>query len=271
MSTVVDNMIHAPLEPPGPCAARTGRLEAGPDEQHPARAEGISPHALTTATLPVADDEFELDDRVPNFYDGPIPNDIARRAWVHLKSKATDLAIKSGFDRSSRDDILAELWLDLLRRWPKYDPTRSPPQAFVASVALNRIADIMAGRVTHLREQLFRRVPHGDDAESRRLNSLNKPVGKRKRGRDQRLGTDAHERRTCVRRLTHREQAELEHDVTRLLAKLPNNERRICEMLMKFSPAETARRLGMAESTFRDGLKSLRISLTSLVNYVKRD
>jgi RNA polymerase sigma factor (sigma-70 family) len=262
MSTVVDNMLRAPLEPPGPCAARIGRLDAGPDVQHPARAEGIPPTALTTATLSVADEEIELDDRVPTFYDGPIPNDIARRAWVLIRSRATKLCRAYRFDRSTRRDIRQELWHDLLRRWPTYDPSRSPAMAFVASVTRNRVYDIMAGRVGYLKSQLFFRT-----------SSLNKTIKVCTDGQEVERGhwlvEAVHERRTGIRQLTRREQAELEHDVTRLLAKLPTNERRVCEMLMKFSPAETARRLGMAESTFRDGLKSLRISLTSLVNYVK--
>lgn len=260
MSTVVDNMTRAPLEPPGPCVARTGRLDAGPGEQHPARAEGIPPHALTTATLPVADEEYELDDRVPNFYDGPIPNDIARRAWVLIRSRATRLCKAYRFDRSTRRDIRQELWHDLVRRWPTYDPSRSPAMAFVASVTRNRVFDIMAGRVGYLKEQLFSKT-----------SSLNKTITLRKSKeeveRGDRLVEAVHERRTGVRRRGDREQAELRHDVQRLLAKLPADDRRLCEMLMQFSVAEAGRRLVIPESSLRDKLKGLRIYFANMASY----
>lgn len=234
-----------------------------------------APVATGVAPLETAppDATFALDERVPNFYDGPIPNDIARRAWVHIRWRATKLAKAYGFDRSTRDDIFDELWLDLLRRWPNYDPTKSEPQAFIASVVLNRIADIMAKRVMYLREQVFHEMGTGDVDDSRKLTSLNTTV---KVGKDKQkkvakyrlLPETIHERRLGYRRRSERELRELQYDVRRLVAKLPADDRYLCEMLMKFSVAEVGRRMKMPESTLRDKLKRLRKHFLELADYL---
>src|SRR5690606_24018558 len=76
---------------------------------------------------------------------------VARRTRYRLGLSAQDL-----------DDLRQELLLDLIRRFPAFDPKRSPLEAFAQMVASHCASRI--GRVVWRERQIYGRAPLSLDA-----------------------------------------------------------------------------------------------------------
>lgn len=241
-----NNDVRAPLEPPRPCLHTPGRpgSRAGTCDARP--------HPLG-ATPP----RRELSG-VPTFDGKIIPTDIAESAWKLIRSKVKKQAFKNYLDDSTRDDLEQEVWLDLLERWPNYDPAKGPAMKFVAMVVNHRIGEIMKRR--------------WDDINAKRLNtpSLYKKVGKKKKRQlYQTITEDTLENtRFTYERRKPWEIAAMQSDVRALVAKLPEDLQEVCEQLMHHSVKQAARNLKMPESTLHDRIKSLRLYFARLQDYM---
>jgi hypothetical protein len=69
-----------------------------------------------------------------------------------VRIKARQLARRSAPGGFDRDDVEQELLLEVLLRWPKYDPARATRQAFVEQVVRSRVCTLIRAR---------RRLPAG--------------------------------------------------------------------------------------------------------------
>lgn len=175
-------------------------------------------------------------------YEAPYPFSIPHEtgndyATWFIKQKTDELVGHFGVSECDREDIEQELALDLIRRWPKFDPERAQPRTFIARVVRNRISTIIRHRMSEQRrfEQLGQ-VPINRTIEEEVTSCF-------RTGRPERID---------------QEYVELEHDVNAVLAELPPELREIGELLRTKSRADVARELGISESTLRYRIEKLR-------------
>ncbi|MAT16309.1 MAG: hypothetical protein CMJ46_13685 [Planctomyces sp.] len=166
-----------------------------------------------------------------------IPLEIISSSYVdHLIDRSSRKLIGAwGFSASDREDIAAELRLELLRRWPDYDPTKSNPHTFARKVINNAMQDIIEKRIAAKRNpnRVSESLDSSCDIETRdqpRSRSLPK------------IRNRSHERSAI-------EQAELSADVGTVLSRLPPHLRDMCERLKEQSLSEVSRDLGIPRST----------------------
>jgi len=154
-----------------------------------------------------------------------------------IKQKTDELVGHFGVSECDREDIEQELALDLIQRWPNFDPKKSKPRTFIARVVRNRISTIIRHRMTE--QQRFEQIGHVplDPTIEEEVSSCFRT------GQTERIDQD---------------DVDIEHDVDVVLAGLPDELRRTCELLKTESIAETARRLGINESTVRSRIKKVR-------------
>jgi RNA polymerase sigma-70 factor (ECF subfamily) len=71
-----------------------------------------------------------------------------------IKSKARELVVKYGFPWSEFENLQQEMLLDLIQRLPKFDPRRSPLNAFITRIVNNKGADLIWQRSSPSRERI---------------------------------------------------------------------------------------------------------------------
>lgn len=166
-----------------------------------------------------------------------------------IRRKARELAARSGFSPSDRDDIEQELRLVLVRRLDKFDPSVAHYNAFVTTVIERYSATILEHRRAESR------------SHSRYGGSLNQLVDDGD-GNKIEMGATLPEgqqtMRTGARFRSGEELHELATDVAQLMADLPANLADICERLKRDTISVVARDLGMSRSTLYDLLKRVR-------------
>jgi RNA polymerase sigma-70 factor (ECF subfamily) len=173
-----------------------------------------------------------------------IPPAILDAARKLATRKARKLVGHYGWTRSDVEDIAQELLLDLIHRWPKYDPTRSEPEAFVAGIFNHHVETMIAARLAAKRD--YRRA----------RTSLNAEVGRKKGGRLVERGD------LLADPADEPGEREAATDVASIVAELPDDLRAVCRLLMEGrTVAEVARETGVPLSTLRGRLAVVRTTL----------
>ena len=158
-----------------------------------------------------------------------------------IHHKARQLVGTAGFNEDDVEDIEQELALDLLRRLPKFDPSRATHNTFVARLVERKISNLIRYRTTEVRD--FRReacslnddIDVGEDEPMQRLATISQ---------------DEHDLSRGKHRLPATERQDLQRDLTAVLAELPSGLQQAAKMLMTMSIAQVARTLGVPRSTF---------------------
>lgn len=136
-----------------------------------------------------------------------------------VRRKARSLARCRGLTEHDIEDLEQDLFLDLLERWPKFDPDKSPPIHFIRKVLRNRAANFLRHRKTDKHRWARRALPlHKIQSESEL--GLADPLADPRDPRGER-----------------REEA---LQVAELLAGLPPRLRRVCELLGTLTVTEAA-------------------------------
>lgn len=157
-------------------------------------------------------------------------------ATRYAKRKASQLAGHFGFSKSDRADIVQELLFDLMRRWPKYDPTRGEPHVFIRRVLWARVSTLIKQKRALKRQFDYEAATLDEEAEEEVTTSF----------------------RTGLPQRIDQEYADLATDVATVLAKLTAEERELCERLQSQTLSEIARELGVPRSTLADRVEKLR-------------
>jgi RNA polymerase sigma-70 factor (ECF subfamily) len=149
---------------------------------------------------------------------------------IHVKAR--QVVGKTGLTDADRSDVEQELWLDLLRRWPKFQSGRAGISTFVSRVVSHKVAMILRSRRTAKR------------ASSHNGHSLDVPC----RDEDGQMVTEAmlldehvHRRRTGQCAPAVLDTLALKVDTAAILSSLDSPERWLCEELMRQSVLEIAR------------------------------
>lgn len=172
------------------------------------------------------------------------PNDPYFRRLVVCQARK--LLGKAGLNESDIDDLVQDIWLDLVQRMPGFDPRRSQHQTFCS-----RLVDHKASNV--LRDRRAKR------RDSRRCRSLNIPLTDGEdRDHADLLASDVHSGRTgCVCR-SDEEHADLATDIANIMAKMPAELRDLCQRLQNQPLTAIAQEVGIPRTTLQESIKKIR-------------
>lgn len=143
-----------------------------------------------------------------------------------IRQKARHLVRQRGFHSSEQRDIEQELTLDLLRKYPCFDPQRARETTFIARVVENRIVSLVRARRAEKRDfkrdgtPLSETVLDPDGIPTDRASLLDEDEVRRHTGQTHRSDID---------------QAELALDVAAVLDELPDDLRRLAGLLTEMT------------------------------------
>ena len=166
-----------------------------------------------------------------------------------IRHRARRLVVTAGFSPDDIEDIQQDLVLDLLQRLPKFDATKAAHKTFVARVIDRKVAKLIRHRNSQMRDprreecSLNECIDDGEGGSVERIQTIAAAEADRRLGRQER---------------SDQETAELALDVEEVLKRLPDNLRRLCELLKTGSISDAARAMGVPRTTLNDHVKKLR-------------
>ena len=167
-----------------------------------------------------------------------------------IRFKARHLVGQAGFTASDRDDLEQELILDLLRRLPKYDPSRAKRNTFIARVVEHKIANLIEAQTAHKRD--YRRCPCS-------LNErFEEEEGGRSVERAETLDQEDYLLRIGVEPGAAEELRALALDVAAVVETLPPELRELCRRLGQETVTEVSRDTGVSRATLYESVTRLR-------------
>jgi RNA polymerase sigma-70 factor (ECF subfamily) len=175
--------------------------------------------------------------------------ELSDYAIRHIRHRARQLTRTEGFAAQDIEDIRQDLIVDLLERLPKFDPAKATCNTFVARIIDRKVAKLIRDRNCEKRDP------------RREQCSLNECIDDGEGGSVERIQTiaaDEADRRLGRQARSDQETAELVLDVEAVLKRLPDNLRRLCELLKTGSIADAARAMGVPRTTLNDHVKKLR-------------
>lgn len=185
--------------------------------------------------------------------DGPSTlnlNDEPTRALAirMARHKARQLAARTEFSPADREDLAQELLLHVIRRAPKFDPSKGSVQAFIATLIARRAASLLR------RETAAKRDAH----QCCSLNMLVRADDGTRVELASTITEDAPDPRLFKRSRHPQNRVEMASDVATVLSRLPADMRALCERLKRQSLSAAARALGVPRSTLATRLAKLR-------------
>ncbi len=177
-------------------------------------------------------------------------DDIDAYAVEIIRYKARQLVGQAGFTVADRDDLEQELILDLLRRLPKYDPSRAKRNTFIARVVEHKIATLIEKQTAHKRD--YRRCPC----------SLNERFEEEEEGRSveraETLDQEDYLLRIGVEPRAPEELRALALDVAAVVEALPPELGELCQRLKQETVSEISRDTGVPRASLYERIKRLR-------------
>lgn len=179
-----------------------------------------------------------------NCYDG-----VDEYAVRIIKFKARQLVGQAGFTDSDRNDLEQEMVIDLLRRLPKFDPSKARRNTFIARIVEHKVATLIEAQTAGVRD--YRR--YGFSLNERIEYEEGKTIE-----RSDTISQDDYLRRTGRKSTTAQETVELAVDLDVFLNKLPPQLRSLCDRLAAESLTAIATETGVPRSTLYEAVKKLR-------------
>lgn len=167
----------------------------------------------------------------------------------YVRRKAKQLVGKAGLTVSDQEDIQQDLTVKILEAAPKFDPSVSHWNAFVATIVERYAANLL-------------RDPRAQKRCPRRHCSLNTIVDYDETGLPITLGDTlvehVHDQRHCTESIDDIEAFERLEDIATVLAQLPDDLRDICERLQHDSISQVARDLDIPRTTLWRRIQQIR-------------
>ncbi|HOX05951.1 MAG TPA: hypothetical protein PK280_06080 [Planctomycetota bacterium] len=166
-------------------------------------------------------------------------NDFSPAVMRVVDIKAIKVTQMKGFSPEDYEDIRQELLLELVRKFPSFDPARSQEVTFAERVLSNHVTHLLQHR--HSKQQTFERgmVPYPEDA------------------REDTGGSRGHDR-PKIDEGKHADEVILRLSVAEVLKRLPPDLRNVAELLKEHSKIETAHRLGISNHILNGKIEQLR-------------
>ncbi len=172
---------------------------------------------------------------------GGEPDVFAKDGYAErfIRWKAGQLVTRVGFTVSDRGDIEQEMWLDLHRRLPWFDPGRASIRTFVRRVVEHRVSTLLRTRDGEARargrmDSLHDVVPEADGEFVERWQTVDRESHLRRAGASD---PDAPEAR------------DLRIDLAAAVERLPEDLRDLALRLAHYTPTEAARSTGIPRNT----------------------
>jgi RNA polymerase sigma-70 factor (ECF subfamily) len=186
--------------------------------------------------------------------------ELSDYAIRHIRRRARQLARTAGFAAQDIEDIRQDLIVDLLERLPKFDPAKASYNTFVTHVVDSKVATLIRDRNCKKRDP------------RREQRSLNECIDDGEGGSVEHVQTIAAEeadRRLGRQARSDQETVELALDIEEVPKRLPDNLRRLCELLKTGSIADAARAMGVPRTTLHGHIVKLRnvLETIDLQNY----
>lgn len=166
-----------------------------------------------------------------------------------IRHKARQLIGRAGLVDADRDDLEQDMAIDLLRRLPRFDPTRAKRETFIARVVEHRVATIIEGQKAGLRD--YRRVAGSLDE---RHEGADGSIGDSAPVLDQ----DTYRRETLAAANRDEDLHALRQDLEKAIGDLPPDLRDLCARLLTSSVSEVSRETGVPRGTVYESIQKLR-------------
>ncbi len=180
-----------------------------------------------------------------NRYDG-----IDAYAVTKIRFQARQLARLKTFHQIDIEDLEQELFLDLFRRLPAFDPSKAGKNTFTARVVENHAATLIK---TAIAEKRGAAIMH-ESLHATIHDGVGEPIE---------LG-DTIPTECGLWNATGRgwdEIIDLRHDLTRAIGGLPSNLAALCGRLATETVTEVSRATGMSRPSIYDGIAKIRAAL----------
>lgn len=164
-------------------------------------------------------------------------------------AKARQVVGKAGLTESDRADIEQDLWLDLLERWPKFQPQRARSSTFVARVVNHKVAMILRARL---------RAKRAPAHNGHSLDICCQDADGQTVAHAALLDEQIHGRRTGYYSYSTEELLALRADVACILSTLSARQQRLCRQLMLHPIAHIARKGNVSRTTVYHAVEQLR-------------
>jgi len=157
---------------------------------------------------------------------------------------------KAGLLEADLFDLQQDLWLDLLKRLPKYRAERGHIRVFISRVVNNKAASILKARRAAKRDKgrpslSLDRELEGEDGEPTNLREL--------------ISVDDYLLQTRGVCRTQEERRDLAIDIRRAVDHLDPPHRAVCLLVIDRTVCDVANIVGLPRSTLRDLIKRLRL------------
>lgn len=166
-----------------------------------------------------------------------------------IRHKARQLVGKAGFTWSDVRDIEQEMILDLLSRFPKFDPDKAAHSTFAARIVEHKISKLFRYRRREMRDYRRESCSLDDPIEDAEGKPIRRACSFCQGKAAFRLGKRARSRE---------EEAQLRIDVSLVLEKLPDDLREVAEQLKTETVSDAARNLGIPRTTLYGNIKRIR-------------
>jgi RNA polymerase sigma-70 factor (ECF subfamily) len=170
-----------------------------------------------------------------------------------IRHQACQLVQRAGLPASDRSDLEQELWLDLLKRWPRFDAGRAGGRTFAARLVRHQAIKILsrqrevAANPARSVSSLHDVVAHEDGRPVPLVHAVDEETQARRIGGRPRLSQDLFELRS---------------DVRQVVARLPVELRDVCDRLTRCSVSQAACELGITRASFYRRLAKVRSHLS---------
>ena len=178
-----------------------------------------------------------------------------------VRGTSRQLSMRRGFSESDADDIEQALLLDLLKRLPRFDPTRASLRTFVTRLVDHCVATLIEAREAACRDWRRRRETLHD--------VIRDPTGEQ-HPRWTVLGEEDCRNRILAQERDGSAVQELRLDLDAAVEALPQRLRDMAEQLKADSPTGVARESGVHRSTVYDARRRIRAHLVAsgIADYV---
>ncbi len=142
------------------------------------------------------------------------------------------------------------MMLDLLMRLPKFDPNKATQKTFVARIIERKVSKLIRHRTCEMRDH------------RREVCSLNERLEAENGATvelSETIALEERDRMTGRRSRSAQEDWEFAQDMAATLARLPENLRRLCELLQRGTISDAACEMGVPRTTLNDHVKKLRV------------
>ena len=166
-----------------------------------------------------------------------------------IRRKAKQVAGRAGFSTADREDLEQEMKLRVWQRLPQFDPSKAHWNAFVTTIVERHVATILQGA---------RRTRRFEDNAHVSLSELVEDDGRELVELGEMIAPQHKEHLTGRYVETAQNLSDLKLDLEDVIAGLPDDLRRLCELLKFHNVKDAAREMGIPRTTASSMVSRLR-------------